>query len=53
MSLRWQHRGYAANQLDAFLQDIGLDAVRSFDYGTGWSRWMCLATLGVKPTLER
>lgn len=48
MSLRWHHRGYAANQLDAFLQDIGLGEVRSFDYGTGWSRWMCLATLGVK-----
>lgn len=53
MSLRWQHRGYAANQLDAFLQDIGLEAVKSFDYGTGWSRWMCLATVGVKPVESR
>ncbi|MGD1949849.1 MAG: class I SAM-dependent methyltransferase [Leptolyngbyaceae cyanobacterium] len=48
MSLRWQNRGYAPNQMDAFLQAIGLEAVRSFDYGTGWSKWMCLATIGVK-----
>ncbi|MGD1853356.1 MAG: class I SAM-dependent methyltransferase [Leptolyngbyaceae cyanobacterium] len=49
MSLRWQNRGYTANQLDAFLQAAGLEAVRSFDYGTGWSKWMCIAALGVKP----
>ncbi|MEM8810331.1 MAG: methyltransferase domain-containing protein [Cyanobacteria bacterium P01_G01_bin.38] len=48
MSLRWQNRGYAPNQLDAFLQAAGLEAVRSFDYGTGWSKWMCIATIGVK-----
>ncbi|MEM9165258.1 MAG: methyltransferase domain-containing protein [Cyanobacteria bacterium P01_F01_bin.4] len=49
MSLRWQNRGYASNQLDSFLQAAGLDAVRSFDYGTGWSKWICIAALGVKP----
>lgn len=49
MSLRWQNRGYASSQLDAFLQAAGLEAVRSFDYGTGWSKWMCIATIGVKP----
>ncbi|MGF1520996.1 MAG: class I SAM-dependent methyltransferase [Leptolyngbyaceae cyanobacterium] len=49
MSLRWQHRGYASNQLDAFLQAAGLEAVRSFDYGTGWSKWMCIATISAKP----
>ena len=38
MSLRWHHRGYEANQLDASLQEIGLEAVRSFDYDKGWSR---------------
>ncbi|MEL7501898.1 MAG: class I SAM-dependent methyltransferase [Cyanobacteria bacterium J06554_6] len=48
MSLRWQNRGYASDQLDTFLQAAGLEAVRSFDYGTGWSKWMCIATLGVK-----
>ncbi|MEO0828788.1 MAG: class I SAM-dependent methyltransferase [Cyanobacteria bacterium J06642_9] len=52
MSLRWQNRGYASNQLDAFLQAAGLEAVRSFDYGTGWSKWMCIATIGVKPRIE-
>ncbi len=49
MSLRWKNRGYASNQLDSFLQAAGLEAVRSFDYGTGWSKWMCIAALGVKP----
>ncbi|MGD1930046.1 MAG: class I SAM-dependent methyltransferase [Leptolyngbyaceae cyanobacterium] len=48
MSLRWRNRGYAANQLNAFLQVAGLEAVRSFDYGTGWSKWMCIAAIGVK-----
>ncbi|MEO1351625.1 MAG: class I SAM-dependent methyltransferase, partial [Cyanobacteria bacterium J06635_15] len=52
MSLRWQNRGYASNQLDSFLQAAGLEAVRSFDYGTGWSKWMCIATIGVKPRIE-
>ena len=51
LSLRWQNRGYAANQLDACLQAAGLEAVRSFDYGTGWSKWMCIAAIGVKPDL--
>ncbi|MBE9029306.1 class I SAM-dependent methyltransferase [filamentous cyanobacterium LEGE 11480] len=50
MSLRWQNRGYTSHQLDAFLQAVGLEAVKSFDYGTGWSKWMCLATIGVKPS---
>ncbi|MEM9450061.1 MAG: class I SAM-dependent methyltransferase [Cyanobacteria bacterium P01_E01_bin.6] len=49
MSLRWQHRGYASHQLDSFLRASGLEAVRSFDYGTGWSKWMCIAAIGVKP----
>ncbi|NEQ43100.1 MAG: methyltransferase domain-containing protein [Leptolyngbya sp. SIOISBB] len=48
LSLRWQNRGYAANQLDAFLKTAGLETVRSFDYGAGWSRWMCIAAIGVK-----
>ncbi|MEO0760066.1 MAG: methyltransferase domain-containing protein [Cyanobacteria bacterium J06648_16] len=51
LSLRWHNRGYAANQLDAFLRAAGLEAVRSFDYGTGWSKWMCIAAIGVKPDL--
>ncbi|MEM9217265.1 MAG: class I SAM-dependent methyltransferase [Cyanobacteria bacterium P01_F01_bin.150] len=49
MSLRWQHRGYASHQLDSFLQAAGLEAVKSFDYGAGWSKRMCIAILGVKP----
>ena len=49
LSLRWQNRGYASHQLDAFLQAAGLDAVQSFDYGAGWSQWMCIAAIGVKP----
>ncbi|ESA35312.1 methylase involved in ubiquinone menaquinone biosynthesis [Leptolyngbya sp. Heron Island J] len=52
ISLRWQNRGYASNQLDSFLQAAGLEAVRSFDYGTGWSKWMCIATIGIKPRRE-
>ncbi|MEM6255995.1 MAG: class I SAM-dependent methyltransferase [Cyanobacteria bacterium P01_D01_bin.156] len=52
MSLRWQHRGYISNQLDSFLQAAGLEAVRSFDYGIGWSKRMCIATIGVKPEIE-
>ena len=53
MSLRWHHRGYVANQLEAFLQEIGLEAVRSLDYGTSQSRWMCLATIGVIAIREK
>lgn len=49
LSLRWQNRGYTSNQLDLFLQAAGLEAVRSFDYGTGWSKWMCIAVLGINP----
>ena len=49
MSLRWQNRGYTSNQLDSVLRAAGLKAVRSFDYGNGWSKWMCIATMGVKP----
>ncbi len=49
MSLRWHNRGYAPNQLDAFLQAAELEVVGSFDYGTGWSKWMCIAAIGVKP----
>ncbi|MEM6435356.1 MAG: class I SAM-dependent methyltransferase [Cyanobacteria bacterium P01_D01_bin.115] len=49
LSLRWQNRGYAPHQLDAGLQAAGLEAVQSFDYGTGWSKWMCIAAIGVKP----
>ncbi|NEQ51772.1 MAG: class I SAM-dependent methyltransferase [Leptolyngbya sp. SIO3F4] len=50
MALRWQNRGYASNQLAFFLQAAGLKSVRSFEYGTGWSKWMCLATIGIKPS---
>jgi SAM-dependent methyltransferase len=49
LSLRWHNRGYAANHLDACLQAAGLEAVRSFDYGTSWSKWMCIAVIEVKP----
>jgi SAM-dependent methyltransferase len=49
LSLRWHNRGYAAHHLDACLQAAGLVAVESFDYGTGWSKWMCIAAIGVKP----
>ncbi|MGB3613893.1 MAG: class I SAM-dependent methyltransferase [Elainellaceae cyanobacterium] len=49
MSLRWKNRGYTSHQLDAFLQVTGLEAVTSFAYGAGWSKWMCIATIGVKP----
>ncbi|MBE9101887.1 class I SAM-dependent methyltransferase [Vacuolonema iberomarrocanum] len=52
MSLRWHNRGYTSNHLDFFLRASGLEAVRSFDYGTGWSKWMCIATIGVKPRIE-
>ena len=52
MSLRWQNRGYASNQLNSCLQAAGLETVRSFNYGTGWSKWMCIATIGVKPKRE-
>ncbi|MEM1251948.1 MAG: class I SAM-dependent methyltransferase [Cyanobacteria bacterium P01_H01_bin.21] len=52
MFLRWRNRGYAFNQLDSFLQAAGLEAVRSFDYGTGWSKWMCIAAIGIKPRTE-
>ena len=49
MSLHWHNRGYTSNQLSSFLQAAGLEAVNTFDYGTGWSRWMCLAAVGSKP----
>lgn len=49
MSLHWHNRGYTSNQLASVLQTTGLEAVNSFDYGTGWSQWMCLAAVGVKP----
>ncbi|MGB5973639.1 MAG: class I SAM-dependent methyltransferase, partial [Nodosilinea sp.] len=49
MSLHWHNRGYTSNQIDSFLQATGLEAVNSFDYGAGWSKWMCLAAVGVKP----
>ncbi|MEO1348530.1 MAG: class I SAM-dependent methyltransferase [Cyanobacteria bacterium J06635_15] len=49
LSLRWHNRGYASDQLNACLQAAGLEAVNSFDYGTGWSKWMCIAAIGVKP----
>lgn len=49
MALRWHNRGYTANQLASLLQATGLKASNAFDYGTGWSRWMCLAAVGIKP----
>lgn len=49
LSLRWHNRGYASHQLEAYLQAAGLVAVESFDYGKGWSKWMCIAAIGVKP----
>jgi len=49
MSLRWQNRGFAVHQLDACLKAAGFEAVQSFDYGTGWSKWRCIAAIGVKP----
>ncbi|MBX2865723.1 MAG: class I SAM-dependent methyltransferase [Leptolyngbyaceae cyanobacterium MAG.088] len=52
LSLRWHNRGYTANQLNLFLQAAGLETVEPFDYGTGWSTWMCIATLGVKPRVK-
>ena len=52
ISLRWQNRGYASHQLDSFLQAAGLEDVRVFDYGTGWSKWMCIAAIGIKPRIE-
>ncbi|MEM9767608.1 MAG: hypothetical protein AAF892_07005 [Cyanobacteria bacterium P01_D01_bin.71] len=48
LSLRWHNRGYAPYEVDACLQAAGLVAVESFDYGTGWSKWMCIAAIGVK-----
>ncbi|MEM9487189.1 MAG: methyltransferase domain-containing protein [Cyanobacteria bacterium P01_F01_bin.116] len=51
MSLRWQHQGYASHQLDSFLQAVGLETVKSFDYGTGWAKRMCIAVIGIKPGL--
>lgn len=48
MSLRWHNRGYTYHELNAFLQAAGLEAVRSFDYGTGWSKRMCIAAIGRK-----
>ncbi|MEM9219223.1 MAG: class I SAM-dependent methyltransferase [Cyanobacteria bacterium P01_F01_bin.150] len=50
MSLRWKNRGYAAKQLASLLQATGLEAVSSFDYGTGWSRRMCIGAIAVKPS---
>ncbi|MEO0405773.1 MAG: class I SAM-dependent methyltransferase [Cyanobacteria bacterium P01_A01_bin.135] len=52
MSLRWRNRGYTSDHLSTFLQTAGLEAVRLFDYGTGWSKWMCIATIGAKPEIE-
>ncbi len=52
MSLRWQHRGYTASQLDLLLQAAGLETRQSFDYGIGWSKRMCIAIIGVKPKME-
>ncbi|MEL6384738.1 MAG: class I SAM-dependent methyltransferase [Cyanobacteria bacterium J06626_18] len=49
LSLRWHNRGYASDQLAACLQAAGLEAASSFDYGTGWLKWMCIAAIGVKP----
>lgn len=49
MSLHWHHRGYTVDQLGSLLQTTGFEAVSAFKYGTGWSRRMCLATIGVKP----
>lgn len=49
MSLRWHNRGYAPSQLDTFLKAAELETVSAFDYGTGWSKWMCIAVVGVKP----
>lgn len=51
MSLYWQNRGYTSHQMTSFLEAAGLEAVRSFDYGTGWSQWMCIAAIGVKSTV--
>ncbi|MGB3292729.1 MAG: class I SAM-dependent methyltransferase [Phormidesmis sp.] len=53
MALRWQNRGYTANQLGSFLRSSGLEAVRSFSYGAGWSKWMCIAVIGIKPSSGR
>lgn len=53
MSLRWQHRGYTPSQLKLFLQAAGLETPRVFDYGTGWSKRMCIAVVGVKPEMEK
>ncbi|MDB9527668.1 class I SAM-dependent methyltransferase [Oscillatoria sp. CS-180] len=49
LSLRWHNRGYASDQLNVCLQAAGLEAVKSFDYGTGWSKWMCIAAIAIKP----
>ena len=48
MSLHWYNRGYTANQLVSFLQAAGLESASAFNYGTGWSRRMCIAVLGTK-----
>ena len=48
MSLRWQHCGYTASQLNLFLQAAGLENAKTFDYGTSWSKRMCIAITGVK-----
>lgn len=48
MSLHWHHRGYTANQLVFCLQSAGLESVSAFEYGSGWSKRMCLAVLGIK-----
>ena len=52
MSLRWQNRGYTSRQLVSFFQTVDLEEVASFDYGASWSRWMCLAAIGVKPNVK-
>ncbi|MGD1864611.1 MAG: class I SAM-dependent methyltransferase [Phormidesmis sp.] len=48
MSLHWSNRGYSAKQLVSFLQAAGLESASAFNYGTGWSRRMCIAVLGTK-----
>ncbi|MDA0268369.1 MAG: class I SAM-dependent methyltransferase [Cyanobacteria bacterium] len=48
MAMRWHNRGYTYHQLDAFLQAAGLEAAKPFDYGTGWSKWTCIAVIGRK-----
>lgn len=48
MSLYWQHKGYTASQLNLFLQAARLKDTETFNYGTSWSKRMCIAIKGVK-----